>query len=137
MAYMNQEKKAVIAAALKAVMPADWKYSLSVQSKMTTCLTIKSAPVDLIAMLNEKNAKLAARDGQEAFVNKGYAQLNHFYLETAFGADPKVLEVMEAAKKALFSADYHDDSDIQSDYFNCAYYISMQVGNYDKPFVVA
>jgi hypothetical protein len=62
MAYMNQEKKAVIAAALKAVMPADWKYGLTVQNGMTIVLTIKSAPVDLIAMINAKNAKQAERE---------------------------------------------------------------------------
>ena len=137
MAYMNQQKKAVIAAALKAVMPAGWKYSLSVQNKMTILLTFKSAPVDLIAMINAKNAKQAERDGQVAYVNDGYAQLNHFYLESAFGADPEVLAVMEAAKKALFCADYYNNSDIQTDYFDCAYYVSMHVGSYDKPFVVA
>lgn len=37
MAYMDQEKKAKIAAALKKVMPKDWKYSLSVADRGCAC----------------------------------------------------------------------------------------------------
>ena len=48
MAFMNQDKKAVIAAQLKAVMPAGWKYSLRVSDHSTLRLLIASAPVDLL-----------------------------------------------------------------------------------------
>ena len=47
MAYMNQEKKARIAAALKTVIPPTWKWSLGVRNHSTITLTIASAPVDL------------------------------------------------------------------------------------------
>ena len=48
MAYMNQEKKSKIAAALKGVVPDGWKYSLSVRNHSTIVMTITAAPFDLI-----------------------------------------------------------------------------------------
>ena len=48
MAHMNQEKKAKIAAALKQVVPAGWKYSLAVRHHSSIVMTISAAPVDLI-----------------------------------------------------------------------------------------
>jgi hypothetical protein len=133
-AYMDQAGKAKIAAALKAVMPNDVKYTLSVRDHSTICMTIKSASVDFIGIRNAKAKAEAERCGRDFYEAKGYHNVNHFYLDTAF--DGKALEILEAAKKALYSADYFDDSDIQSDYFSCAYYIDIQIGTYDKPFVV-
>jgi len=133
MAYIAQEGKAKIMAALKAVMPKGWKYSVAIRDHSVVVLTIAQAPIDLIAQINAKNAKEATGRGENLYrVIDGYVQLNHYYLETAF--EGEALEVMEAAKKALYSADYYDDSDPQTDYFNCAYYVQMQVGKYDKPF---
>ena len=48
MAHMNQEKKARIAAALKPVMPAGWKYSLAVRHSSTIVCTISEASFDLL-----------------------------------------------------------------------------------------
>ena len=50
MAYMNQECKAKIAAALKAIPGLnDWSYSLRVSSHSTIVMTIRTAPFDLLA----------------------------------------------------------------------------------------
>jgi len=133
MAFINQAGKAKIAAALKAAMPKDVKYTLAIRDNMTVVMTIKSAPFDLMAMINAKNKAQAEFRGDAFYEVKGNCQLNQYYLDKSF--DGKALEILEAAKKALYSADYYDDSDIQSDYFSCAYYVQMNVGTYDKPFV--
>lgn len=137
MAYMDQIKKAKIAAALKKVMPKGWKYTLSVRDRMVIVLTIKSAPFPLIDMINAKNKARAEFQGDTYYENtSGYVQLNQFYLEDAFN-EPEVLEVMINAKAALYSADYYNNSDVQTDYFDVAYYVDMKIGTYDKPFVTA
>lgn len=136
MAYMSQESKKLIAARLKTVMPKDWKYSLKVRNHSEIVLTVRQAPVDLIAMLNEKNKEEAARKGNDFYhISGNHCQLNQHYLENAF-SDEAVLAILQRAKAVLYSADYFDDSDSQTDYFNCAYYVSMQVGEWNKPFVV-
>lgn len=133
MAYMSQEKKAKIAAALKKVMPKGWKYSLAVRHHSSIVLTIKEAPVDLIGIINAKSKANAEKWGEDFREFKDHVQLNHYHLERDY--EGAVLKVLEAAKAALYSADYYDDSDAQTDYFNCAYYVHMQIGKWDKPFV--
>ena len=51
MAYMNQQKKSVIKTNLdKALKGTGVKFSLSVQNNSSICCTIKSAPIDLLAV---------------------------------------------------------------------------------------
>lgn len=125
MAYMSQEDKAKIAAALKKVMPAHVKYTLSVRHNSTICMTIKSAAVDFIGN--------AAKFSQYVKADQGHCDANHYHLENSF--DGEALEILQAANEALHSADFYDHSDSQTDYFNCAYYVDIKIGKYNKPFV--
>lgn len=122
MAWMNQEKKAKIAAQLKKVVPAGWKYSLRVHHHSSIILTIKSAPVDLIG------SNLKSNGAKET-----YLQLNEFYLERQYSGE--LLKTFEAIKAAL-NLDNYDRSDIQSDYFDVGHYVNIHIGSWDKPFVV-
>lgn len=137
MAYMNQEKKAKIAAALKKVMPKDWKYSLSVDNHSTLRLTIASAPVDLIAE-SQKVVKSRLLDWQIA---QGYADkakptemsVNHYHLDGAFTGE--LLATFEKIVAAL-NLDNHDRSDAMTDHFDVGHYVSINLGRWNKPFVV-
>ena len=40
------------------------------------------------------------------------------------------------AIKELKSADWYDESDAQVDYFNTAYYVDINVGQWDKPYQI-
>lgn len=129
MAYMNQEKKAKIAAALKLVMPKDWKYSLATE-RGSIILTIRSAPVDLIAAWNAQGERPFMSDRETKA--KDYVQVNHYHLAAAFRGD--LLATFEAIKGAL-DTDNHDNSDLQSDYHDVGHYVSIHIGKWDKPFV--
>jgi len=58
-------------------------------------------------------------------------QVNHYWLDTSFSG--VALEYLEKVK-AIMSVDHWDKSDIQSDYFNCAYYMNIDIGKWDKPY---
>lgn len=122
MAFMSQEKKAKIAAALKPVMPKDWKYTLRVHHHSEIILTIDAAPVDLFNLHAQKDQW---RDG--------YIQLNQYYLENQYTGE--VLKVLLAAKDAL-NTDNFDKSDIQTDYFHVGHHVSMHIGRWNKPFTL-
>jgi hypothetical protein len=126
MAYVDQNKKAKIAAALKLVMPKGWKYSLAVRNHSTIICTIASAPFDLFAAMT----KSPARD--PATIT--HADLNPYYIREAF-TDECVADVFEAIMGAL-NTDNYDKSDLQSDYFDCGHYVSLKLGRWDKPFAV-
>jgi hypothetical protein len=131
MAYMNQKEKALIAAELKKVVPAGWKYSLSVYHHSTICMTISAAPVDLLAESNRVTKKLADRRNDLFQENtSGYLDFNQFHPEASFDDS---LPVFVQIFKALNLNNYNN-SDSQSDYFDVGHYVSISIGKYDKPF---
>ena len=119
MAYVDQTKKAKIAAALKLIVPGSWRYSLAVSNHSTLVLTIKSAPIDLMGNF--------AGSGVTAL------QLNCYYLDNAYTGE--LLATFEAIKKAM-NLDNYDNSDIQRDHFDIGHYIAINIGKWDKPFIV-
>ena len=131
MAFMNQDKKAVIAAQLKAVMPAGWKYSLRVSDHSTLRLLIASAPVDL---LNARPDDAEIRAGYRINTSGNYRGINLCHLDAEFSGD--LLDTFEAICAAM-NLGNHDNSDAQRDYFDVGHYINISIGAWDKPFKVA
>jgi hypothetical protein len=128
MAYMNQDKKKVIKANLdKVLKPLGIKYSLRVENHMAINCTIKSGSVDFIGNFKAKNG------GKFALTtDKGYIQVNQFWFHDHFDDESK--EIIGSVVDALKSADYYDRSDAQVDYFDTAYYMHLNIGNWDKPY---
>ena len=113
MAYMNQEKKAKIAAKMKPVLKKyGLKGSLSVHNHSSITLTIKSGKLDF---------------------GSDYVQVNPYWLESNYSG--KVLKALQEIKQALLAADYYDRSDAQIDYFDTAYYYNINVGKWNKPYI--
>ena len=121
MAYMNQEKKRVIAINLKKILPKGWKVSLGVRNHSTICCTIKSAPVNLLANFEERQ------------IRENHVTVNHYYLENSF--EGQTLETMKQINEAL-NTDNFNHSDIQTDYFHVGHYVDLQIGAWNKPFEV-
>jgi hypothetical protein len=136
MAYMNQERKAKIKANLdKALKGSGVKFSLRCDSSSITC-TIKSAPVDFIANGNETCSKDFYQVERGFTPNTSrYEQVNTYHFKSHYSGD--ALELMSKIVKAMYSADYYNNSDSQTDYFDTAYYAYVNIGRWDKPFVVA
>ena len=133
MAWMNQEKKAVIAAEIKKVVPKGWKYTLSVRNHSTLCMTISAAPVDLVAEAKRVIAeRQAGMPDYQRHDNSGitYFDVNPYHPH--FTADES-LPVFQAILKAMNTGN-HDRSDIMSDYFDVGFYVDISVGRWDKPF---
>jgi hypothetical protein len=125
MAFMSQETKTKIAAELKKVMPKGWKYSLAVRDHSTIVLTIASAPIDLMAIVNKNRAHPCKA-----------AQLNTFYLSTEFAGNEQMCELFAKIYATLKGPEFFDHSDSQTDYFNVSHYININLGRWDKPFQV-
>lgn len=111
MAYMNQEKKKVIAAELKKVIPSDWKYSLAVRHHSALVLTIRSAPIK---------------------IEGDYEDVNEFHPEHHF--EGELLETFRKIIDAMNTGNF-DLSDSMTDYFHVGHYIDIRLGSWDKPFI--
>jgi hypothetical protein len=124
MAYMNQEMKAKIAKNLKPVLKKfDVKGTLSVSNHSTIVLTLKSGKIDFFADYG---------DSEDA--RKFGIDVNPYWFHEHFTGTSKAF--LTEAFRALKSADWYDESDIQTDYFNTAYYFRINVGKWNKPYIL-
>jgi len=134
MAYMNQERKAKIVAAVKPILA---KYGVKGTFKcdrLAITLRMASGKIDFIAdqpdssvqygqwVTNDKDAK---RKQYSFDVNP------YWYQEHYTGISKQFLDELIPAMKA---ADYYDRSDAMTDYFDTAYYYHVKVGSWDKPY---
>lgn len=126
MAYVNQDKKSKIAAALKPVVPHGWKYSLAVRNHSTIVMTVASAPFDLIRAF-KRSAHFDPDTATEVSVNP-YHFRSHI-------EDEVVADVIEKILDAL-NTDNHDNSDPMTDYFDVGHYVDLRIGRWNKPFQV-
>ena len=135
MAYFSQERKSEIAPKVKSILNKyGIKGSLSVRHHSTLSLTLKSGKIDFIANSN----RVCGNDFYQ--VAKGfkpntsnYDSINPYWFHEHYDGDAKAFltEVMEAMNNGNW-----DKSDIQSDYFNVGWYVEVQIGKWNKPYIV-
>jgi hypothetical protein len=128
MAYMNQEKKKVIAANLKPILAKyKIKSSLRVRDYSSIELTIKSSPIDF---LGNHSAEQTRKHGENSFPERNYLDVNVYWFQDHFTGIAK--EILAELVEALRSAGYYNNSD----YFDVAYYYNISIGDWDKPYLV-
>lgn len=136
MAFMNSERKAVIAANLKPILKKyNVKGTLSVRNHSTIVLTLKSGPINFIGNMNRVcgNSHYHVANGFRPNTSQ-YVDVNPYWFHEHFDGEAK--EFLTEAFAALKSANWYDRSDAQVDYFDTAYYADINVGRWDKPYIV-
>lgn len=112
MAYMSQERKAALAPAIKAIlMKYGMKGSLSVSHHSGLTLTLKEGSIDF---------------------GKDHIQVNTYWVDSHYtGVARDFLKEVIAA----MNVGNHDNSDIQSDYFDIGWHTYVNVGKWNKPYI--
>ena len=127
MAYISQEDKKTLAPAIKAVFKKyGLKGSISIKNHMTLCANVSAGRLDLIGA--------AAQIGD--FRTTGYYQGN------AYGATNEkykdinidIFNFYEELKKAMRGALWFDKSDLMTDYHHTAYFMDINIGQWNKPY---
>ena len=131
MAYMSQERKAKISPKIKQILKKyGVKGSLSVHNHSALSLTVKSGKIDFISNINRV---LSDRPG--GFRNdspaKDSIQVNPYWYQEHF--DGEALRFLSEILPAMNDGN-HDNSDIQSDYFDVGWYVYVNIGRYNKPY---
>ena len=115
MAYVDQTTKANLVASVKAKLKKvlgddNLKVTFSVRNHSTIVATIVSGTIDF---------------------GTTESQVNHYWLHTKYSG--KTLEVLEAIRDGL-KAGHWDHSDSMTDYFNCSWYIAINIGKWNKQY---
>ena len=134
MAYMNQEKKQRLAPEIKRICQKyGVKASLSVRHHSALVLTVKSGKVDFFESFNRLGAAEARPQHLPFQPAKGSIDVNPDHYQSHF--DGKALKFLKEVIPAM-NAGNHDNSDIQSDYFDVGWYIDVNIGKWDKPYTL-
>jgi hypothetical protein len=114
MAYFNQERKQERAPVIKAILKKyGVKGSLAVRNHMTFVLNIKSGKIDFRSDCN---------------------QVNPYWFHEHYEGVAK--EFLTEAFAALKSAGWYNNTRAEIDYFDIAYYVDVNVGKWNKPYVL-
>ena len=133
MAYMNQDKKAVLAPKIKAVLKKyGVKGSIAVHNLTTLVVNIKSGDIDFVD--NYNTTGLAKQDDRFKSLTDAYVVVNQYWYNDCFSG--KALDFFTELFAAMNDGN-HNRSDIQADYFDVGWYVYVNVGAWNKPYIVA
>lgn len=139
MAYITksevQEKRKLISALCKEY---GIQATVSGANSSTLTVTIRKGWIDFLGNYvdtvgnNWLNCQ-QQKDNALFHKNKGYFKVNEYYIEKQFSgiALDFMLELLQIMKIG-----HYDNSDIMTDYFDIAWYIGINVGEWNKPYVL-
>lgn len=124
MAYFNAEMKAKLAPAIKAICNKyGVKATIAVRNYSTLVLNIKSGKLDFLNNYDSNRMH-----------NETYLQINTSWYHDQFSGNCK--RFLEEVIAAMKGPDFFDHSDAMTDYFHRSHYIDINVGNWQKPYVL-
>ena len=141
MAYVSQETKAKIVAAVKPVLKKyGLKATFAVRNHSTISVNIKSGKIDFIENYiatdaNVLHGRKMAQDQIDYIRKNKSLDVNPYWFHEHFSGKAKaaLTEIFAAIKKG---GSWYDESDIQTDYFNTAFYMDVNIGKWNKPYLV-
>ena len=139
MAYFNQERKKERAPAIKAILKKyNVKGSLAVRNHMTFFLNIKSGSIDFIENFIQTDIdkpygnKMSTEQIEYIRKNRSLDVNTYWYQEHYSGKAKSFLKEILTA----MNGGNHDNSDIQTDYFDVGWYVDVNIGSWDKPYIL-
>ena len=141
MAYVSQEMKAKLAPTIKAVLKKyKIKGTLAVRNHSTFVVNIKEGAIDFIENFIETDIKKPhggkMADDQVAYIRKNKSlDVNTYWIQDHYSGKAKrfLLEL----KAAMEGPEFFNNDDAHTDYFCRSHYIDINIGKWNKPYVVA
>ena len=139
MAYISQEKKKEIAPAIKSVLKKyGMKGTIGIDNYRSLVVNLKSGKLDLMGAAQRYNDYRSERRGEHAYQVGGNMQVNDSWVEswmTDIG-ETKIAKFYKELIDAMKSGGWYNNSDIMTDYFDIAYYTNINVGRWDRDYVL-
>jgi len=125
MAFVSQEEKKKLTPAVKAVLKKyNMKGTIAVRHHSTLVCNIKSGKLDILGALPV--SEYGPRD---------YIQVNPYWIAENYD-DETVVAFLTELKTAMEGPDFFNESDVMTDYFHRSHYTDINVGQYNKPYVL-
>jgi hypothetical protein len=135
MAYISQERKKTLAPNIKAVLKKyGVKGTIGIKHHMCLVVNISSSHFDFIGMQNKKNKEISDRRGMPFYENtSNYIQVNTYHIDSHWDDDAKVF--LNELLAAMKGDEWFDESDLMSDYHHVDFYLDINIGKWNKPYV--
>ena len=119
MAYISQQDKKDLAPAIKAVLKNyGMKGTIAINHYSSLVVNIQSGVLDFTAHFSHGD---------------GYIQVNTYHIDSWYSGTIK--RFLQDLVKAMKGNKWYDKSDAMVDYFDTAYYIDINIGKWNKPYV--
>lgn len=127
MAYMNQDNKKNIVAMAKPILKKyGIKATFAVNNHSTLVCNIRSGKIDFIGNFNEKVSNTE-------YHAETYIDVNTYHYHNQFSGDA---EAFLGELISVMNMGNHDNSDLQTDYFDVGWYIDVNIGKWNKPYIL-
>jgi hypothetical protein len=139
MAYVSQDLKKQLAPAIKAILKKyNVKGTLAVNNHSTLVLNIKSGSIDFIENFIKTDGEgISARrmsQDQIDYIRKNQSlDVNPYWYKEHFSG--KALKFLSEVIP-LMNKGNHDNSDVQTDYFDVGWYVDVNIGKWNKPYAL-
>ena len=134
MAYMNQERKAQIQPAVKAILEKyNVKGRLGVDNHSTLVLNITEGEIDFIGNTNEVCGSNFYQIERGFTPCKDYVNVNVYHFDKHFSET--ALKFFKEVYAAMMIGN-HNNSDMMSDYFDVGWYVNINIGRWNKPYIL-
>lgn len=118
MAYVNAEKKAKLAPAIKAVLKKyGMKGTISVRNHMVLVVKVREGVIDFAPFRRDENDY----------------NVNPYWIEDNYHGEAR--DFLLELKAAMEGPEFFCDDDAMTDYFHRAHYIDICIGDYKKPYI--
>lgn len=133
MAFMSQERKNELTPSIKAVLAKyGVKATIAVNHHSCLVVNIKSGKLDLIGNYIKTVEALPYGRKPDDLENLSYLRVNEYSIDERYHGECR--EFLNELKAAMMVGN-HDRSDSQTDYFDVGWYIDINVGRWDKPYI--
>ena len=145
MAYMSQEMKKSLAPRIKNILKKyGMKGTLGVNHYSTLRLNLSKGRLDLIGDAQIHNNEYCEKRGlpiDSYVIDRGYLQVNEYHA-AEHSTDPEIKSFYEEIVDAMNGryedapTSNYDNSDYYTDYFDVGWYIDINVGKWNKPYIL-
>ena len=139
MAYMSQDRKSQIAPVVKAICKKyGVKASLSVRNHSTLVLNVTQGDIDFVENFIKTDkekpyAKYMSQDQIDYLRKTRALDVNPYHYKDHFTG--RALQFIKEVHTAMMKGN-HDNSDIQTDYFDVGWYVDINIGRWNRPYAL-
>ena len=102
---------------------------------MTLYVTIKEGALDFIVAAQKINNDYAEMRGIKPVIMDNYDTIYYGHAERYRRFDETIANFIEELDAAMKGVNYYNNDDAMTDYFDRAFYIDINIGNWEKPYI--